>query len=241
LGSRVGCQNWCIDKVGRGLIMRLLLVEDDATLGAQLQLSLKKAGFAVDISSDGVDAEALGEIEPYDLVVLDLGLPMKSGLQVLGNWRKRGNQVPVLILTARGSWQEKVEGFKAGADDYVSKPFQIDELLARINAILKRSTASIAGSITFENITLDEDSQELILKNGIRYNLTGTEFRLLRYFMLHPKQLLSKSKLTEHVYEYDEDKDSNVIEVYVNRLRHIIGANLIKTRRGQGYIFGSND
>jgi len=218
--------------------MRLLLAEDDVTLGIHLQQSLKKAGFAVDISQDGVDAESLGTTEPYDLIILDLGLPKRTGLEVLNNWRKAGNQVPVLILTARGSWQEKVEGFKAGADDYVSKPFQIDELLARINAILKRSAASLAGTLTINNITLDEDKQELILEHGQRHRLTATEFRLLRYFMLHPDQLLSKTKLTEHVYEYDEDKDSNVIEVYVNRLRQMLGSNVIHTRRGQGYIFG---
>jgi two-component system, OmpR family, response regulator len=219
--------------------MRLLLVEDDTALGERLQFSLKKSGYAVDLSMDGVEAAALGDIEPYDLVLLDLGLPKRSGLEVLRHWRESGNQVPVLILTARGSWQEKVEGFKAGADDYVSKPFQIDELLARVNAILKRSTASVAGILKVNDITLHEDKQELTLQNGQRHSLTGTEFRLLRYFMLHSGHLLSKTKLTEHVYEYDEDKDSNVIEVYVNRLRQIIGPDLIQTRRGQGYIFGS--
>ncbi|MDZ4142646.1 MAG: response regulator transcription factor [Methylotenera sp.] len=221
--------------------MRLLLVEDDIALGSQLHLALKKAGFAVDLSTDGVDAEVVGDLEPYDLIVLDLGLPKRPGLEVLSNWRKRGNQVPVVILTARGSWQEKVEGFKAGADDYVGKPFQINELLARINAVLKRSAGSIAGALKVENITLDEDKQELVLQNDQRQSLIATEFRLLRYFMLHPGQLLSKSKLTEHVYEYDGDKDSNVIEVYVNRLRQIIGPELIKTRRGQGYVFGNSD
>jgi two-component system OmpR family response regulator len=221
--------------------MRLLLVEDDATLGAHLQLAIKKAGFSVDLSKDGLDAEALCNIEPYDLIILDLGLPKKSGLEVLKNWRDRGNHVPVVILTARGSWQEKVEGFKAGADDYVGKPFQFDELLARINAVLKRSIGSTSGILSIDNLTLDEDKQQLRLSDGQYHQLTGTEFRLLRYFMLHPGQVLSKSRLTEHVYEYDEDKDSNVIEVYVNRLRHIVGAELIKTRRGQGYVFGGTN
>ncbi len=221
--------------------MRLLLVEDDATLGAELQSSIKKAGFSVDLSTDGLDAEALGDIEPYDLIILDLGLPKKPGLEVLKSWRDRGNHIPVVILTARGSWQEKVEGFKAGADDYVGKPFQFDELLARINAVLKRSIGSTSGSLSIDNLTLDEDKQQLMLSDGQYHQLTGTEFRLLRYFMLHPGQLLSKSRLTEHVYEYDEDKDSNVIEVYVNRLRHIVGAELIKTRRGQGYVFGGTN
>jgi len=221
--------------------MRLLLVEDDATLGSQLQLSIKKAGFSVDLSTDGLDAEALGDIEPYDLIILDLGLPKKSGLEVLKSWRQRGKQVPVLILTARGSWQEKVEGFKAGADDYVGKPFQFDELLARINAVLKRSIGAPSGALTIDNLTLDEEKQRLLLNNGQHFQLTGTEFKLLRYFMLHPGQVLSKARLTEHIYEYDEDKDSNVIEVYVNRLRQMVGADFIKTRRGQGYVFGGVD
>lgn len=221
--------------------MRLLLVEDDPLLGPQVHSALKRAGFAVDLSINGIDAEALGDIEPYDLIILDLGLPERHGLNVLSNWRSHGNRVPVVILTARGSWQEKVEGFKAGADDYIGKPFQIEELLARVNAVLKRSVGKVSGTLQYEGLTLDEDKQELILQHGQRCSLTGTEFRLLRYFMLHPGQLLSKSTLTEHVYEYDEDKDSNVIEVYVNRLRHKVGSELIKTRRGQGYIFGNKN
>ena len=221
--------------------MRLLLAEDDATLGPQLQLAIKKAGFSVDLSIDGVDAEALGDIEPYDLIILDLGLPKKSGIDVLKSWRLRGNHVPVLILTARGSWQEKVEGFKAGADDYVGKPFQFDELLARINAVLKRSIGATPGVLTIDHITLDEEKQQLILHTGQHYQLTSTEFKLLRYFMLHPGQVISKSRLTEHVYEYDQDKDSNVIEVYVNKLRQKVGHDLIVTRRGQGYVFGNAD
>jgi DNA-binding response OmpR family regulator len=221
--------------------MRILLAEDDAILGAQLQLALKKTGFSVDVSTDGIDAEAMGDIEPYDLVILDLGLPKKPGIEVLRSWRSRGNQVPVVILTARASWQEKVEGFKAGADDYIGKPFQFDELLARVNAVLKRSISASTGALVFDNLTLDEDKQQLIHSDGHQYALTGTEFRLLRYFMLHPGQVLSKARLTEHVYEYDEDKDSNVIEVYVNRLRQLVGAERIKTRRGQGYVFGSTE
>jgi two-component system OmpR family response regulator len=219
--------------------MRILLVEDDATLGPQLQLAMKKHGFSIDLSTDGIDAEALGDIEPYDLIILDLGLPKKSGLDVLKSWRARGNQVPVVILTARGSWQEKVEGFNAGADDYVGKPFQLDELLARVNAVIKRSLGATTGSLTIDKLILDENKQVLILSDGRQFALTGTEFKLLRYFMLHPGQVLSKSKLTEHIYEYDEDKDSNVIEVYVNRLRQLLGAERIKTRRGQGYVFES--
>lgn len=221
--------------------MRLLVVEDDPALGSQLQSSLKQAGYAADLATNGVDAEALGDIEPYDLVVLDLGLPQRSGLAVLENWRKRGNAVPVIILTARDSWKEKVEGFKAGADDYLAKPFRIEELLARLGAILKRSTGISTGLLRVAGLTLDEEKQEIILPDGKRHALTSMEFRLLRYFMLHAGQVLSKTRLTEHCYEYDEDKDSNVIEVYVNRLRQKVGGDLIQTRRGQGYIFGTPD
>ncbi len=217
--------------------MRLLLVEDDATLGPRLRLALQQAGYAVDLAVNGVDAEALGDIEPYDLAVLDLGLPKRPGLEVLANWRTRGNHLPVVILTARDSWQDTVEGFKAGADDYVGKPFQTEELLARINAVLKRSQGAATGMLRVAGITLNEDTRTAILPDGRQHALTGTEFRLLRYFMTHPGQVLSKSRLTEHVYEYDEDKDSNVIEVYINRLRRIIGLELIQTRRGQGYVF----
>ena len=219
--------------------MRLLLVEDDVQMGPALQNALSNAGYAVDLSVDGIDAEALGDIEPYDLIVLDLGLPKRSGMEVLQNWRSRNNHVPVVILTARGSWEEKVHGFKAGADDYVAKPFQTEELLARISAVLKRSSGTSGGPLQVAGLLLDEDAQSVTLSNGSLFTLTGTEFRLLRYFMLHPGQVISKSRLTEHVYEYDSDKDSNVIEVYVNRLRHKVGTDLIQPRRGQGYIFGS--
>ena len=219
--------------------MRLLLVEDDVQMGPALQNALSNAGYAVDLSVDGIDAEALGDIEPYDLIVLDLGLPKRSGMEVLQNWRSRNNHVPVVILTARGSWEEKVHVFKAGADDYVTKPFQTEELLARISAVLKRSSGTSGGPLQVAGLLLDEDAQSVTLSNGSLFTLTGTEFRLLRYFMLHPGQVISKSRLTEHVYEYDSDKDSNVIEVYVNRLRHKVGTDLIQTRRGQGYIFGS--
>ncbi len=219
--------------------MRILLVEDDPQLGPQIRSSLQAAGYAVDVSVDGMDAEGLGDIEPYDLILLDLGLPKRPGLTVLTNWRSRGNKVPVIILTARGSWQEKVEGFKAGADDYIGKPFQTEELVARIGAVLKRSQGAPVGPLTVEGLTLDEETQCLVDRRGERHVLTGTEYRLLRYFMLNPGQVLSKSRLAEHVYDYDSDKDSNVMEVYVNRLRQKIGSEMIQARRGQGYIFGS--
>lgn len=219
--------------------MRLLLAEDDVTLGPQLQEALKRAGYATDLATDGMEAQTQGELEPYDLVILDLGLPKRAGLDVLHHWRSRGLTLPVIILTARGSWQEKVDGFNAGADDYIAKPFQIEELLARINAVLKRSAAKTIGALHTEQFTLDEQTQTLVMRTGEHQSLTGVEFRLLRYFMLHPGHVLSKTTLTEHIYEYDEDKDSNVIEVYVNRLRQKIGTELIQTRRGQGYVFAA--
>lgn len=217
--------------------MRLLLVEDDTVLGETLQKQLDKAGYATDWIRDGLEAQAMGEIEPYDLAILDLGLPGRPGLQVLQHWRSKGVLLPVLVLTARGTWQEKVEGFEAGADDYLQKPFIIEELLARISAVLRRAVGKAPAALASENLALDENTQAVRVNGGEPQMLTGTEFRLLRYFMLHPGQVLSKSRLTEHVYEYDADKDSNVIEVYVTRLRKRIGADRIQTRKGQGYVF----
>ncbi|MDP2153942.1 MAG: response regulator transcription factor [Methylotenera sp.] len=219
--------------------MRLLLVEDDATLGPQLQAGLKRAGYATDLATDGIEAEIQGKLEPYDLVIMDLGLPKRNGLEILANWRNAQVAIPVIILTARCGWQDKVTGFNTGADDYISKPFQIEELLARISAVLKRSTGNAVETLHARHFKLNEQTQTVIFDNGEQCNLTNIEFRLLRYFMLHSGHILSKSVLTEHVYEYDEDKDSNVIEVYVNRLRQKIGSNLIQTRRGQGYVFGA--
>jgi two-component system OmpR family response regulator len=219
--------------------MRLLLIEDDTTIGPQLQNALQRAGYATDLATDGIAAETQAELEPYDLIILDLGLPKRPGLEVLANLRHRGCETPIIILTARGSWQDKVTGFEAGADDYIGKPFQIEELLARMNAVLKRSAGITMGTLQHEQFTLDEQAQAVIFKNKTRQALTGVEFRLLRYFMLHPGHVLSKTVLTEHVYAYDADKDSNVIEVFINRLRHKIGAELIQTKRGQGYVFGS--
>jgi two-component system OmpR family response regulator len=221
--------------------MRLLLVEDDAALRERLAEELGGAGFAVDPVDNGVDAEHLGDEEPYDAVVLDLGLPDRSGLTVLRNWRAAGNRVPVLILTARDAWYERVDGFKAGADDYLGKPFHVEELVARLGALIRRHHQGPAGQLTGCGLTLDEERQEVTTADGRAVSLTGTEFRLLRYFMLHPGKVLSKARLTEHVYAYDQDKDSNVIEVYVNRLRQKVGRDLIHTRRGQGYVFAGSE
>jgi len=218
--------------------MRLLLVEDDALLGAQTQQALKTAGYACDWLQEGVEAGIQGELEPYDLVILDLGLPGRPGLEVLAEWRNKNLGMPVIVLTARSSWQEKVEAFNLGADDYVTKPFHTEELLARISAVHKRTVGVVSGGLVVEDLKLDEHTQT-VWQGETAHVLTGTEFRLLRYLMLHPGRIFSKTELTEHVYAYDADKDSNVIEVYVNRLRQKIGADKIQTKRGQGYVLVS--
>lgn len=217
--------------------MRLLLVEDDSALVRSLKKDLQQAGYAVDVADNGVDAEFLGKENLYDVVVLDLGLPQRSGMQVLQHWRAAGNSTPVIVLTARDAWHERVDGFKAGADDYLGKPFHIEELLARLSAVLHRSKQQPGGSLQVGGLSLDEERQTLTTAEGQTYLLTGTEFRMLRYFLLHPDRILSKSTLMEHVYDFDADKDSNVIEVYVKRLREKVGKDRIVTRRGQGYLF----
>lgn len=219
--------------------MRLLLVEDDPILGPRLRQDLRRAGFAVDLVDNGIDGQFQGEEEPYDAAILDLGLPGRPGLEVLQNWRKAGMQLPVIILTSRDAWHERVDGLKAGADDYVGKPFHKEELLARLDALLRRVQERNEPQLAVAGLTLDEDRQRVILADGEAVELTGTEFRLLRYMMINPGKLLGKSRLTEHVYEGDADRDSNVIEAYIKRLRQKIGKSLIETRRGQGYIFGS--
>jgi two-component system OmpR family response regulator len=217
--------------------LRLLLAEDDPDLAGRLKHYLGRQGFAVDAVNNGVDAEFNACEIPYDVIVLDLGLPQRSGLEVLSNWRRSRMQAPVLILTARDTWQEKVQGLQAGADDYLTKPFREEELLARLQALLRRSTGTVGETLAVDGWTLDEASQS-VSRGEHHWQLTGTEFRLLRYFMLHPGRILSRSRLTEHVYEQDADRDSNVIEVYVRRLREKLGQDIITTRRGQGYVFG---
>lgn len=217
--------------------MRLLLIEDDSALVASLIKPLKAAGYAVDVAKNGVDGEYLGSENIYDIAILDLGLPKRNGLEVLRNWRKAENKLPVIILTARDSWQERVDGFKVGADDYIGKPFHIEELLARLTALLHRSKQASGGALNVSGLTLDEERQEVTTEDGKTHALTGTEYRLLRYFLLNPGNVLSKSRLTEHIYNFDSDKDSNVIEAYIKRLRKLLGKDRIETRRGQGYVF----
>ncbi|NOQ79817.1 MAG: response regulator [Gammaproteobacteria bacterium] len=221
--------------------MRLLLAEDDSYLVAILKKDLEMAGYAVDLAGNGVDAEYLGNEMIYDVAVLDLGLPQRNGIEVLRNWRAAGNHLPVIVLTARNAWHERVDGFKAGADDYLGKPFHVEELLARITALLHRSSQQPGGKLHAAGLSLDEEQQTVTTEDGQTHKLTGIEFRLLRYFLLNAGQVLSKSRLTEHVYDFDSEKDSNVIEVYVRRLRQLIGNDRIETRRGQGYVFVDNN
>ncbi|MDH5472975.1 MAG: response regulator transcription factor [Gammaproteobacteria bacterium] len=217
--------------------MRLLLVEDDSELVKSLTKPLEAAGYAVDVADNGIDGEYLGNENIYDIAILDLGLPRRNGLEVLANWRKKNNKLPVIILTARDTWQERVDGFKVGADDYIGKPFHIEELLARLTALLHRSKQSPGGTLSTCGLVLDEERQTVETEDGQTHSLTGTEFRLLRYFLLNPGLILSKSKLTDHIYNFDSDKDSNVIEAYIKRLRKILGKDRIETHRGQGYVF----
>lgn len=217
--------------------MRLLLVEDDRELAEGVARDMRRDGFAVDHTADGVEAEYLGREGLYDAVILDLGLPGKPGLEVLRSWRGDGLSVPVLILTARDAWSERVEGLRAGADDYLGKPFHREELSARLHALLRRSTGRATAELRVGGLCLDEERQTARLADGSEQALTGTEFRLLRYLMTHPDRVLSKGRLTEHVYEEDRDRESNVLEVYIRRLRDKIGRDRIETRRGQGYLF----
>jgi len=220
--------------------MRLLLVEDDKALSANLAMQLKQHGFAVDRVFDGSEALFMGENEPYDVIILDLGLPEIPGIDVLKQWRSRQISTPVLILTARDAWHEKVDGFRAGADDYLSKPFHKEELIARIDALIRRSKGNAAAQVESGNLILDEASQSVskwIDDQSVTITLTGVEFRLLRYLMLHPGHVFSDSHLLEHVYNYDSEKESNVIEVYISKLRKKLGKTCILTRRGQGYLF----
>jgi two-component system, OmpR family, response regulator len=215
--------------------LRLLLAEDDARLADYLVTSLKASGYVVEWVDNGVDAEFLALEEDFDGIILDLGLPQKPGLEVLRNWRQQGLATPVLILTARDSWQERVDGLRAGADDYLGKPFKIEELRARLEAILRRRFGRADNSLRVDDLELDVDTRTITTADGNSTRLTAIEFRLLRYLMLNPGKILSKSELSEHVYEEQQIKDSNVIEVYVNRLRSILGKGRITTHRGQGY------
>ena len=215
--------------------MKLLLAEDDVELAGHLIRNLKSSGYVVEWADNGIDAEFLALEESFDGIILDLGLPQKSGLEVLRNWRNQGLDAPVIILTARDSWLERVDGLKSGADDYLGKPFQFEELAARLEAIVRRRFGRADNHLEYDTIVLDTDSHTVTVAGMKKTQLTAIEFKLLRYMMLNPDKIISKTELSERVYEEDQLKDSNVIEVYVNRLRSILGKSRISTHRGQGY------
>jgi two-component system OmpR family response regulator len=215
-----------------------LVVEDDADLNRQLVQALGDAGYAVDSAHDGEEGHFLGDTEPYDAVILDLGLPIVDGVTVLEKWRREGRKMPVLILTARDRWSDKVSGFDAGADDYVAKPFHMEEVLARIRALLRRSAGHATSELVCGPVRLDTRSARVTV-DGKAVKLTSLEFRLLSYLMHHQGRVVSRTELVEHLYDQDFDRDSNTIEVFVGRLRKKLGADYIRTVRGLGYSLAS--
>jgi two-component system OmpR family response regulator len=214
--------------------VRVLVVEDEPALSEQLAAALAEAGYAVDCAADGARAEFLGQTEPYDAVVLDLGLPSLDGLTILRRWRDAGVSVPVLVLTARSSWHEKVLGIDGGADDYVAKPFRIEEVLARLRALIRRASGQLTPALQCGAVVLDPRMARVTL-DGTPVKLTSHEFRVLSYLMHHRGRIVSQSELTEHIYAQDVDRDSNTVEVFVARLRRKLGGAFIETVRGLGY------
>lgn len=214
--------------------MRVLVVEDDDNLRRQLREALEAGGYVVDEASDGEEGHFLGDTEPYDAIVLDVGLPVMDGISVLERWRRDQKKTPVLILTARDRWSDKVAGIDAGADDYVTKPFHIEEVLARVRALIRRAAGHATSELECGPLRLDTRTARVSL-NGTPLKLTSHEYRLLDYLMHHQDSVVSRSELIEHLYDQDFDRDSNTIEVFVGRLRKKIGIDLIETIRGQGY------
>ena len=220
--------------------MRLLVVEDDPDLNRQLVTALGDAGYAVDTATDGEEGHFLGDTEPYDAVILDIGLPVMDGVSVLENWRRDGRKMPVLILTARDRWSDKVAGFDAGADDYVAKPFHMEEVLARVRALLRRASGNASSEMNCGDLALDTSSARVTV-DGSAIKLTSLEFRLLSYMMHHKGKVISRTELVEHLYDQDFDRDSNTIEVFVGRLRKKLGIDVLKTVRGLGYCLSEPD
>jgi len=216
----------------------VLVAEDETRLSRQLSTALRDAGYAVDCAGDGERADFLGQTERYDAVVLDLGLPKIDGLTLLRRWRDAGVDLPILVLTARGSWHEKVQGIDAGADDYVAKPFQIEEVLARLRALIRRAAGHSTPILHCGQITLDPRTMR-VSRAGTPVKLTSHEFRVLSYLLHHRGRVVSQAELTEHIYAQDRDRDSNTVEVFVARLRRKLGASCIETVRGLGYRIGS--
>ncbi|MGE4252487.1 MAG: response regulator transcription factor [Parvibaculaceae bacterium] len=220
--------------------MRILVVEDDPDLNRQLVSALSDAGYVVDSAKDGEEGHYLGETEPYDAVILDLGLPVLDGVSVLEKWRRNEKKMPVLILTARDRWSDKVQGFDAGADDYVAKPFHMEEVLARVRALLRRSAGHATSEISCGPLLLDTKSARVTV-DGNAIKLTSLEFRLLAYLMHHKGKVVSRTELVEHLYDQDFDRDSNTIEVFVGRLRKKLGVDVLRTIRGMGYCVSEPD
>ena len=220
--------------------MRVLVVEDEAAIARQLTAALTDAGYAVDSAADGEKAEFLGQTERYDAIVLDLGLPKVDGMSVLRRWREAGMVAPVLILTARDSWHEKVQGIDGGADDYVAKPFQMEEVLARLRALIRRAGGRATPELRAGNVILDPRMSKVTL-DATPVKLTSHEFRVLSYLMHNRGRIVSQSELTEHIYAQDSDRDSNTVEVFVARLRRKLGAQFIETVRGLGYRIGAGE
>jgi two-component system OmpR family response regulator len=216
-----------------------LVIEDEASLANQLASALTEAGYAVDSASDGERADFLGQTEQYDAVVLDLGLPKVDGLTVLRRWREAGIGTPVLVLTARGSWHEKVQGIDGGADDYVTKPFRMEELLARLRALIRRASGQTTPELRCGPVTLDPRTSRVTL-DGSAVKLTSHEFRVLSYLMHHRGRVVSQTELIEHIYSQSFDRDSNTVEVFIARLRRKLGSSFIETVRGLGYRIGTN-
>jgi len=214
--------------------MRILVVEDDTNLNRQLKDALSEAGYAVDVAFDGEEGHFLGDTEPYDAVVLDIGLPQMDGLSVLEEWRRAGKTMPVLLLTARDRWSDKVQGIDAGADDYVAKPFHMEEVLARLRALVRRAAGHASNEIVAGGVRLDARSGKVTV-DGQAVKLTSHELRLLSYLMHHKGKVVSRTELTEHLYDQDFDRDSNTIEVFVGRLRKKLPDDCIQTVRGMGY------
>ncbi len=214
--------------------MRVLVVEDDPDLGRQLTEALTQAGYAVDLAPDGEEGHFLGDTEPYDAAVLDLGLPKLDGVRVLEKWRNAGKDMPVLILTARDRWSEKVAGFDAGADDYLTKPFVTEELLARLRALMRRAAGHASAALECGDLRVDTRAARASV-NGEPIKLTAHEYRVLSYMMHHQGRVVPRTELVEHIYDQDFDRDSNTIEVFVGRLRRKIVSNRILTERGLGY------
>ena len=218
--------------------MRILVVEDDVNLNRQLSEALKEAGYVVDQALDGEEGHYLGDTEPYDAIILDIGLPEMDGITVLEKWRADGKGMPVLILTARDRWSDKVAGIDAGADDYVAKPFHMEEVLARLRALTRRAAGRASNEVEVGRVRLDVKAGRLTV-DGNPIKLTSHEFRLIQYLMLHMDKVISRTELVEHLYDQDFDRDSNTIEVFVGRLRKKMGIDLIETVRGLGYRIAS--